>query len=209
MLVVDIDILKYYENENFWLKDINFSLRPGSILMIKGITGCGKTTLLKVLAGVIPHLEAETCKYIGDVIFDEKPLTPELIRQNVSFCFQTPEHQFLFDTVRRIFYPRVNEKANAFEEQFYSLGIDNLLNKSIRDISSGERKLVAILSSLHKKRKLRIFDEPIANLDDDRINKVLKLIADTREDSITLVASHNDQILSICDSVLLFELDRT
>ena len=207
MLKIAIDKAKHYEQPDDMelLKNINIVLRYGDVLWVKGPTGCGKTTLLKILSGVIPFLEP--CRYEGEIRLDGIPLSVNLVERCVSFCFQSAEYQFLFDNVRRHFLINQFEenKWEFIESTLATLNKKNILEKSIKDISSGERKLISILATLQKNRKLQIFDEPTANLDSSVTNTMLKLIESRSQPCITIIASHDSAVGSICNKVLFFD----
>ncbi len=84
MLKIAIDKAKHYEQPDDMelLKNINIVLRYGDVLWVKGPTGCGKTTLLKILSGVIPFLEP--CRYEGESRLDGIPLSVNLVERCVS-----------------------------------------------------------------------------------------------------------------------------
>jgi energy-coupling factor transporter ATP-binding protein EcfA2 len=77
-----------------------------------------------------------------------------------------------------------------------------LLRHSVKDISTGQRKLVAIASILHKNRQIRLFDEPTANLDPQAAEKVLTLIKQSATNCITIIASHDENVGSISTCLL-------
>ncbi len=205
MISVNINDMKYPEQtDNFRLGHIHFTAEMGDVIWLKGPNGCGKTTLLKLLSGVIPNLEP--CQIKGEVLLDGMEISPDLAAMNISFCFQTPEHQFLFDTVRRQFF---SDKTNAdnvtLESLFTDLGVEYLLDKSIKDISSGERKLIAILATVYKNRRVFLFDEITSNLDDKHITNVLKMIQNLKDKKIIIIASHDPEVGKICNRIIYFD----
>lgn len=203
MLLANIERFSYSDShDKQHLRNINFTLLPGKVLWVNAPTGGGKTTLLKLLAGILPSFEP--CDYTGSVLLDGKLLDAESARYKVSFCFQLPEYQFLFDSVSRQFHLRPGDYLgqkylSAICEE---LGIQYLLKESVKDISTGQRKLVAVAAALVKQRRLRLFDEPTANLDLEATSRVIQAIRRTVANSITVIASHDARIKDICDSTL-------
>lgn len=135
MLSVNIDLFQYRDvPDEQQLALIRFALRDGDILWIRADTGAGKTTLLKILAGVLPTFEP--CEYKGQVLLDGEILDVERAKKLVSFCFQLPEYQFLFDSVQRQFHTKSSDAdGNHFLQMLcHRLGIAQLLKASVRDI---------------------------------------------------------------------------
>lgn len=199
-LKVEIDEFKYQDDSENLLKNIKILLEEGDILWIQGRVGCGKTSLLKLLAGIIPNFEGGKLKgkisldgtYIGEKTFSE-----------TSFCFQHPDNQFLFDTVRKQFYGENSKILDYCKE----IGFYSILEKSVMDLSCGQRKFVALMSTLFKKRKLYIFDEPLDLLDDEIKGIVLKRIEKVSKNSIVIISSHDTGVESIANKVLFYKED--
>lgn len=202
-LSVEIDQFRYHDvRDEQQLAHIRFILQDGDILWVRAATGAGKTTLLKILSGVLPTFEP--CAYKGQVRLDGEILDAERAKRLVAFCLQLPEYQFLFDSVRRQFSMKPGDAGGgeALHMLCLRLGIAPLLGASIKDISTGQRKLVAIAAALHKQRRLRLFDEPTANLDSAAVAKALHVIQQSATDCITVIASHDERVRGICTQVL-------
>lgn len=195
MLSAHFKFFKYDGSPEPQLSDLSFQVEYGDILWVQAATGSGKTTLLKILAGILP--EFEPCEYQGHIIIDDTVLYSEQLRRLVTFCFQLPEYQFLFDTVRRQFI-RSSMGDNDLAVLCAQLRISELLDLSVKDISTGQRKLVAVAAAIWKQRKVRLFDEPTANLDPISSENVLNAIQQTASGCMTVIASHDDRVKSIC-----------
>ena len=87
---------RYEESKDFTLKDINMTVETGEFILLTGRSGCGKTTLIRSLNGLIPHFYPGEIK--GNLFLDEQSLldmTPAQLAGQVGTVFQDPRSQFL------------------------------------------------------------------------------------------------------------------
>ena len=189
------------------VEDIEFSMNRGDVLGIIGNTGSGKTTILKVLGGVIS--ETGSVQYSGSVRFDGEEIDPETLRKSVAFAFQEPENQFIHRTVDQELrsYAGIDpDVTRTYAERF---GILDLLDKSVEDISTGERKLVSMIAGFAANTDLLVLDEPTANLDPERARTVFELIEEQSEDRFIVVSTHDTEKVPVdlFDAVLWYDGD--
>lgn len=195
------DIKKSYQipgqDEFKVLKGINFLISQGEYISIIGRSGCGKTTLLKIVG--LLDIPTE-----GDVIIDgvkEKELwndeLADLRRRKLGFIFQDYfllEHLTVLDNM---ILPALLDKAEEkkslerAEELANYLQIDNrLLLKYPKELSGGEKQRVAIARALFNDPDILVADEPSGNLDEQSKKNVEKIFKDLHENinkSILLV----------------------
>jgi energy-coupling factor transport system ATP-binding protein len=171
----------YESGESETLHDISLDIPQGEFVILTGKSGCGKTTLTRCINGLIPHFyEGEMA---GDVLIDKAKTADEpmyeLARQ-VGSVFQDPRSQFFttsttdevaFGCENLAMPPRqINQNIDA---EFVRLGIEDLRDRSIFELSSGERQKIAIASICAMNPCIFVLDEPSANLDTDA-TQVLK-----------------------------------
>lgn len=205
-LVININKFKYDENAQDLISNLHVDLSDGDILWLSGPVGCGKTTLLKIIGGIIPAIENGSLD--GEVLLNEQTVK-EKVLANVTFCFQHSDNQLLFDTVHRQFFGEKEEVEGFLKE----VDILDIASKSVMDLSRGQRKFVTLMCTLRKKRNIYIFDEPLDLLDSGRKKMVLEKIREKSKEAIVLISSHDNQIEKIaskklsCNRLGIWEID--
>ena len=172
------------------LKDISFTFKAGKLYVVKGVSGCGKTTLLNLIGG----LDAPSS---GSVLIDgDKPNI-----ENTSYVFQNSllvskltvmENLLLIENAPE----KISELANRFEA-------DDILLKYPSQISGGERQRISIIRALLKTPKVILADEPTASLDDGNSALIAGTIAGLRSpDRIVIVATHEPYFDKYADEIV-------
>ena len=136
------------------LKSLNLQIERGEFVLLCGRSACGKTTATKCINGLIPHFSEG--KYSGAVFVKGKDVanTPIYkISEDVGSVFQNPKTQFFnLDSNSELVFGMENlgvppEKINVrMKEVTHDLGIENLLGRSVFDLSGGEKQILALAS---------------------------------------------------------------
>lgn len=217
---------KYKDNKEFAIKDINFSAKSGQCIVLTWVSGCGKSTLLKSLNGLIPRLyEGEIS---GEIVLnnrDLKNLDFSEISKEVGSVLQDPRGQFFTtDTLSEMAFAMENfayskeEIIKKIKEISKNLGINNLLEKKIFNLSSGERQKVSLACALMLKPKILIFDEPSSNLDYSSVIRLKDKIIELKEQGhIIIVAEHRifylkeiyDQLILLDKGEIIEKIEKT
>ena len=141
------------------LHNITLQLRPGEFKLITGPSGCGKSTLLKIIASLLSPTSGRL--FFDDV--DIATLSPETYRQQVSYCAQTPAlfGDSVYDNL--IFPWQIRNKqpdpqALVADLQRFGLG-ENMLEKSINELSGGEKQRVSLIRNLQFLPRVLLLDE--------------------------------------------------
>lgn len=190
---------RYEERSEFTLKDINLTVRTAELILLTGRSGCGKTTLIRSLNGLIPHFYPGEIK--GSVSLDGQSLLelkPSELAGKVGTVFQDPRSQFFMtDTTRELAFGCENmgfsrEKTiDRITKSVTDLKLSDYLNRSIFDLSSGEKQQIAIGSVYALLPKVYIFDEPSANLDNDATKRLAEIMKRLKQEGYTvLVVEH-------------------
>ena len=164
------------------LKDLNLEIRSGECVILAGESGCGKTTISKLINGLIPHYHSGTMK--GDVLLGDRntaDMTLTEISKVVGSVFQNPRSQFFnIDTDSEIAFGCENrgmepaEILKRMERIVKEFRLEHLVGRSIFNLSGGEKQRIACASVAATDPDIFVLDEPSANLD-------LKTIADLTE----------------------------
>ena len=187
------------------LRGVSFHIAPGEAVGLIGANGAGKSTIMKLMLGLLPCTEGEIRV---DGVRVEKKTLPQ-IRRTLGFVLQDSDSQMFMPTVYEdmMFAPRnyglskeeAEQKVDAVLEQ---LGLTELKHRHNHKISGGEKRMAAIATILAMEPKAILMDEPSIALDPFNRRTVIHAINGL---SMTkLIASHDlDMILDTCSRVLL------
>lgn len=167
------------------LKNINMKFEAGKITSIIGKNGSGKTTLLELIDNIIVPTK-------GEIIIEDV--------NKIGFLFQFPEEQFFNQTVKKeleVILKLSDYKKDINKRIHDVLEMVNLnedyLNKNPFNLSSGEKRKLALASVLILNPKIILLDEPTIGLDDKDKNEMIKLIRmlKNRYNKTIIIASHD------------------
>lgn len=197
------------------LRDVAFSLPAGSACCLLGANGCGKTTLMRAILGVLPLLS-------GEIVLADTPLHRYSDAQRASVIAWVPqahEGSFAFSVLDMVmmgltphmstFAGPVRREQNAALQQLTALGIAHLAERRSNLLSGGEQQLVLIARALAQKPRLLLLDEPASSLDfDHQIDLLETLVALKQQGMTLLMATHHPlHARAIADSVVMVEPD--
>lgn len=202
--ILQLKQVGYRVGDNTILRDINLTLREGEFTLITGPSGCGKSTLLKLIASLISPTSG-TLLFNGE---DVERLSPERYRQQVSYCTQTPA---LFgDTVydNLIFPWQIRNKRpepDALLADLTRFGLaQETLEKSIAELSGGEKQRVSLIRNLQFLPKVLLLDEITSALDEENKHKVNDIIHHyaAEKNIAVLWVTHDSGEIRHADSVI-------
>lgn len=204
-----------YQDSKEGIKDISFEINRGEVVLLTGNSGCGKSTLLKCLNGLIPAVTEGHLS--GELSIDGRSYSRMKMHElncEIGSVFQNPRSQFFTEnTTSELVFPMENYgwSKEAMEEKLAELvesfGLEDLMNKNIFILSSGERQLVALASALTMNQHYVLFDEPSANLDYGNAMKLGQIIRKLKKEGLAvIVADHRFYYLNgLIDKVLFME----
>ena len=190
------------------LNSINLEIKEGTVNVLLGLNGCGKTTLIKLLAGLEKPLE-------GIIEYDSSDLQKMKIRERAKIFSYVPQQanvtndvpvrQYLsYGTTNTLaFYEHPGKEEMALVESTAErLHITHLLDKNLGEISGGELQIVLIACALIQRTPIMLLDEPTSALDMKNQNLVLSILRDiAKEQNKTIVlSSHNPNHALFLDS---------
>lgn len=193
-----------YELEHPVLKDINLTIADGEAVGIIGANGTGKSTLMKLLLGLMP--------YEGDILVDGLRVEKKnlaVIRRKLGYVLQDSDNQMFMPTVYEdmIFAPR-NYGLSAAEAEakvdavLEKLGLTALKHRYNHKISGGEKRMAAIATILTMEPEAIIMDEPSVALDPYNRRAVIRAVNEMTMTKI--IVSHDlDMVLETCRRVVL------
>ena len=193
-----INICKYYPNNTVALQNVNLSIEPGEFVSIVGLSGTGKTTMVRLMIAEerptsgkiiiggwditcikdreIPYLRRQ----IGVVFQDFKLLPKKTVFENVAFALQT-----CGSPVSRI--------EKIVPQVIKIVGLEGKEARYPRQLSGGEQQRVVIARSLVHKPKLLVADEPTGNLDSINTREIIDLLKKINELGTTVILVTHDR----------------
>lgn len=207
------------------LKNINRKINEGEFVLLTGGSGCGKTTILRLINGLIPNFFEG--KLEGSVTVDDFDVShAELYdtAKSVSTVFQNPRSQFFnVDTTSELAFACENqgmeesEILRRIDKTVSELHLEPLMNRSLFDLSGGQKQKIACASVAVTGNKIILLDEPSANLDLKTIDELAALLKKWKNEGKTIiVAEHRisylwdlaDRTVVLKDGQIVQELSR-
>lgn len=176
------------------LKKVNFDLFKGEVHCLIGQNGCGKSTLIKIIAGVITQDSGAAVNIDGvSVIYQDLSLFPNLsVGENIYFP--------LYREKGRINKNALRAKAAEILEQ---LNVQLDLDIKVSELSVADRQLVAIARSMVTKSRILIMDEPTSSLTKNEVRTLFELTLRLKAEGVSIIfVSHKlDEIIDIADRI--------
>ncbi|HTP01470.1 MAG TPA: ABC transporter ATP-binding protein [Anaerolineales bacterium] len=216
-LVLEDISFRYRDRQGAAITHISFEAREGEILLIAGASGCGKTTLIRAVNGLIPR------SYKGELsgnvlVFGENTAKWKLsqISQSVGTVLQDPERQILgIKVLNEVAFGLENlglERAEIYErvdEALALLKITNLRDRETYLLSGGEKQKVALAGVLAMRPRILLLDEPLASLDPASAQDSLDMVRSLADQGMTvLMVEHRvEDVLRIRPDRVMFLAD--
>lgn len=190
-----------YENgQSFEFPDVD--LQPGEHLLVLGPSGIGKTTLLYLMAGLLPPSQGSI--FIDGTEFNSltRRKMDQFRGEHIGIIFQ--QYHFVkslsvSDNMRlRQRYPKNSNDQQRREELADRLGLKEHLNKKVNKLSQGQQQRLSIALGLIHKPKIIFADEPTSNLDDANCDKVIQLLKEEAKisNSSLVIITHDMRVKS-------------
>lgn len=188
------DVCKIYENGVYAVKDFNLEIKEKEFVIFVGPSGCGKSTTLRMIAGLEEisegqlWIDGKLCNYVEpkdrnlSMVFQNYALYPNMnVYDNLAFSLQ----------VRKAPKQEIDKRVH---EVVKLLDIEHLLKRRPKELSGGQKQRVAIGSTLVRRPKVLLMDEPLSNLDAKlRTQMRIELARIHKEFGCTIVYVTHDQ----------------
>ena len=202
---------KYIDSDILALNNINFSVKKNTITAIVGHVGSGKTTVLKILAGIISPNR-------GDLLFDELSHTKfnwfnfrdqiAYVSQDVFLFSNSIKNNILFGTDDAKDAEMINiardlcllDEINSFND-----GFDTFVGEGGVTLSGGQKQRIALARALIKKPKFLILDDALSNVDSSTEIKIINYIKHKLTDTTVVLSSNRLSILSCCSNIIVLK----
>ena len=198
------------------LKDIHFHIPEGTVFCITGESGSGKSSLLKVINGIIPEItEAEIS---GEIKLNDMRLNEMDIAQRsryISTVYQNPKTQFYcVESTDELAFPLENrnlpkdEMVKIIKKYTELLDTEKLLNRNIFSLSGGEKQRIGIARVFLHDAPFLLLDEPTSNLDSLNEGIILKSLRESCDKKTVVLVSHRQSTMQVADEVYEMENGR-
>lgn len=178
------------------LNDVTFNVKKGTIHGFLGPNGAGKSTTMKIIAGLITPTSGE-CKSYGPIGFlpEIPPVYKDMIvRDYLSFVFDLYGENASDKKTKNELIQKISDKV----------GLVNVLDRLIGNLSKGYQQRVGIAQALMQKPEIIILDEPTVGLDPVAISEIRQLILELKKDHTILFSSHQlQEVEHLCTDITL------
>lgn len=197
---------------NLVLKDVHFSIEPGEVRALLGENGAGKSTMIKIIAGVYKPDS-------GSIYIDEKEVTisnpKEGLDKGISVIYQELDLLPALSVVQNIFLG-IERKNNLgmldkvamermVQEYFDSMQIDIDIHAKVGELPIASQQMVAIAKAVEHEARLLIMDEPSSSLTNKELEVLYRQIRQLKERNVAVIyISHRlEEVYEICDTVTI------
>jgi putative ABC transport system ATP-binding protein len=216
-VLVELDqVVKHYRSGEMVvdvLRDVDLCIRRDEFVVVYGVSGCGKTTLLNVI-GALDTPDAGRVVVDGEVIssIGERGRT-RFRAAKIGFVFQFYNLLPTLTAIENVeaaleILPLGSAEIRSRAERYLgAVGMGDKLGKFPSQLSGGEQQRVAIARALAKEPRLILADEPTGNLDEDTGLEVIRVMSDLcrRAGTTVVVVTHNPRLTAFADRVLRIE----
>ncbi len=197
--------------EPFVFRDISFSVAPGQILAITGPSGVGKTTLTKVLLGLLPPTEGEICaagmqiKQIGTEAWRER--VGAVMQDDQLFMGTIADNICMFETsFDQAWIENCAQRAGLHDDILrMPMGYNTFVSNMGSNLSGGQRQRLFLARALHRKPQFLFLDEATNQLDSEREKQIMETVRALG--LTTVIVAHREGTIRAANAI--FELNRT
>ena len=204
MIKIENVSFKYKNSDNKILDNLSFEVKDGEIVAIVGQNGSGKSTIGKLISGIIKLKQ-------GNITIDDLEIKDNNVKDKVGIVFQNPENQIIFNNIyyELAFSLKGLEKTeikNRIKTSLEQVGMLEYENNNLYSLSLGQKQRIMIAEVLSKKPKYIVLDEPTTMIDSIGKENIYKIIENLKKEGYTIICITNlaDEIL-IADRTLILK----
>jgi multiple sugar transport system ATP-binding protein len=203
------NLRKTYDNKSWAVDNVSLDIPDGELLALLGPSGCGKSSTMRMIAG----LEELTT---GEIYFDDKLMNrvpPQ--KRNVAMVFETYALYPTLSVYENLAFPlRSAGRANAeiekrVREIIEILGVQDILNRKPRELSSGQSQLVGLGRALMRQPNVFVMDEPISHLDTrlrSRMRSHIKRLHIDLSYTMLYVTHDQEEAMALADRIAIMDV---
>ena len=208
---MSIKIKNLYKNYKRFeaVKNLNFEIKKGSITGLLGPNGCGKTTTIGMILGLIRPTKGEVLINNKDIEIEKNRISVLEKMNFISPYVELPKKLSVKENL--IVYGKMYEVKNLqnrINTLSNDLKLENFLNKKTGELSSGQKNRVSLAKSLINNPEILLLDEPTASLDPDTGDYVRSYIENyaKKNNTTILLASHNmSEVERLCENIMMMK----
>lgn len=199
---------KYKDSETYILNNLNLNINDGELIAIVGKNGSGKSTIAKLIAGLLYPSSGEI--EIDNLNSKNKKDRKEIIK-TVGMIFQNPENQIIFNDIEDELKFSLNnysseEREIIINDVLKQVNIKKELINNLYDLSLGQKQRIAIAEVIARKQKYIVFDEPTTMIDTTGKYDIYDIIKKLKQKGYTIIYITNSaEELLLADRIAILE----
>lgn len=205
-ILVASNVVCNYDGCKVEVNDFEIKTGQGKLFAITGASGCGKTTLLRLLLKLYPYSEGKL------YLFNQEVNTYSLVSLRSKIAYVPQENMIFPGTIRdNVLFGNTDisisdsEIIHVFEcigarDLIDSLELETVLKENGTNLSGGQRQIIAIVRAILYKKPILILDESFASIDEKYTSTILDYLM--QNDSYKMIVTHSDNIAKRCDKVI-------
>ncbi len=211
MSIIKLNNIKHFYDNKPVLHDLTINIEANRLVCLLGGSGCGKTTILRLIAGLeIPQNGQIAIE--NKIVTENKKILIPPHQRNIGFIFQELALWPHFTVYNNIAFGLKERKEKKIKDTVFKMlnffDIQEHSEKYPHQLSGGQKQLLAISRSLVLKPKILLMDEPLANLDVNLKRKILEHIKKMKQDfelTIIYVTHDHKEAFAIADKIVVID----